>query len=188
MLKLIETDKKKKLRKLIADRNYRFKKLSPSQRRVRIAKDVIELLSKKKITAAHQGYFLVRERKNSFMNSLDYIDDEHQLHEVIESNHCEVCALGGMLAATVLRTDGFSASNSVDGFQVKLKLKEHFDAAQLELIESTFEESTGFMTRTLSLEEEEKIFSFCKENSTPKKRLIKIMENIIENDGEFILP
>lgn len=205
----------KKLAKRVRDRNYRFRKMTPEQQRVRIAKDVIDNLRASKIVAANDGYLNLRENpfeaKDNIL-SLEYdlcsasrserrrIETkiealretlETPLHQVFESNKgCTVCAIGGAFVSAVLRADCLKVkdlNDTGDSDAMRDYLGQWFDRKQLGLIESAFEKSVryamlhGGSTYVKANEASE----FGQKYADPEDRMIAIMQNIVENKGEF---
>jgi hypothetical protein len=118
--------------KRVKDRNYRFEKMSPAKKRVRIAKDVIEMLDTQKLQAKTGSYlhasrisdgqyeydydadmYEVQYRVQSFVDPGDtrYLRQQqeaeatpvHVLLDKVES--CTVCAIGSAFVASVLRAN-----------------------------------------------------------------------------------
>ena len=64
------------------DRNYRFRKLTKPQQRVRIAKDVIQYLESGKLVAARAGYLNVPDAYEKYFSSGEVMADlEYELEE-----------------------------------------------------------------------------------------------------------
>jgi hypothetical protein len=104
-----------------------------------------------------------------------------------------VCALGGLFMSctnfnnnTLLEDlDDVSEGlgNLIEEEQLSNKLNKIFSTNQLKLIESYFEANGGFFR---DYDEDDRIEVFYNKNSSDKKRLQLIMENIVENNGTFV--
>lgn len=164
--------------------------------RVAIAKDVIARLNNKTITARKRHWLKAR---------FPIINYRSEVKEVLEKELCDVCALGAIFYSAVVKYNELKFgeiwgnierslnedsthtfhSMSLDGIQYYLK--DVFSEAQLMIIEAVFERGCGaFSEFSLQLSEEEmkKVVSFG-EGITPEACMIKIMQNIIDNDGKF---
>lgn len=177
--------------------NEEFLKLDDAGQRVAIARDVLELLDLKKIKA-NQGAYIrgIRELKPS----LD-VKEELSKHNA----YCNACAKGSMLLSHIMRfnecdvgtlnnySDGPDSMN--DALHERLKV---FEPHQLNLIECAFEGRVvvGYLTST----EEYLCRTFFESHFTTLEwgnsytwdsavdsRLRAIMQNIIDNNGTFVL-
>ena len=172
----------KKLRKLISDRKRRFNKLTKNQQRVSIARDVIKMLKNKKIKAGSIYFDALK------IDPIEFANFPHKdVHLVVDSTQCKVCALGGMLAATVMKVDGMKFNYSqpdIPRNEVIKKLKDYFSIEQLDLIESAFEcqETDRYYSHVSAWG---KAVDFGNKFKSKTKRMRMIMENIIRNNGEF---
>jgi hypothetical protein len=105
-----------------------------------------------------------------------------------------VCALGGLFMSctnfnnnTLLEDlDDVSENlgNLIDEEEnLSNKLNKIFSTSQLKLIEIYFEANGGLFR---DYDEDDRIEVFYNKNSSDKKRLQLIMENIVENEGTFV--
>lgn len=158
--------------KRIGDRNRRFDKMTPSNRRVTIAKDTIAALIAKKIVAYQgDGYLSDRHTENG-----DKLPDDYK---------CNVCALGGMFIGLTTRIKGLSVkTESGLRSQVIEPLVEYFDVYQLAAIEYAFERGAVAL-HGLNPDEAFRCEDFGMEYEDHNDRLIAIMQNIIDNKGTF---
>lgn len=222
--KLIGEKKLIDIQKEIDKRNEIFKNATPSEKRVLIAKDVIQQLKNKKFTpttgcwvepvfnsvtakklgttteclndyVANAGSFNdyemwdIDENNASTLNKLS-------VREAVLSNTittCNVCALGAMFTSCTLYNNkttiiDFTEGGEITKFQslfstnskFKNGLNKYFDNEQLMLIESAYEGSNGmYFNRNTRY--------FMEEYPDNRKRMIAIMENIIKNNGEFVI-
>jgi len=193
----------KKYQQLISskEKNAQFEKASAAMKRVMIAKDVIEHVNVKNIKASRGAYFEggeypeIGETKKSKVS----------LQEVLpKMESCSVCALGGMFYSSIAINNKFKADvmdkrdgeidTEVDGDDVRIKLGKFFSKHQMALIESAFEgEDYSYENDVEDMSgakelELEVATEFCRKDGLKmdsKKAIIKIMNNIIENEGKF---
>jgi len=174
-----------KLNKRIKARNRAFAKLSPEQKRVTIAKDVLEQLDAGRLTPTQGTYLSPRTKVCARSGS-------QQLAELLPRiEKCNVCGLGALFACAVGRADKITLSEVGDffaaneyrdirggddirkvDFNVKDYLLGFFNSNQLRAIEHTFEQWTdgvGVLMRGVPV----------------RRRMVLIMENIIRNGGTF---
>lgn len=184
----------KKVQRRIKDRNRRFQKLSPAQKKVQIARDVLKHLDSRKLVARN-GTYMRFERQDDYYTDVwirASFDDAHPVECQIEARtdvRCQVCALGAVFTSTLLRTDGFDGDwidanndNNMRGY-----LKQYFSIAELWDIETAFENG-DFNGSRASKEFGEKLDSMVSrwdEEKAADYRLRRIMWNIIDNGGRF---
>jgi len=149
-----------------------MKKLTKTEKRVLIAKDVLELLAQEKIHEARGSYMSLNAYDNIFFNKEDSL--EKSLKNLQYS--CQVCALGSLLYAHVNRFNEVKTGAVMHGPWFGPDQKEtmdpllsYFSKSQLALIENYFEgydyEKGNYLTFRVSIE--------------------TIMKNIIKNKGSF---
>ena len=150
-------------------------KIPKAEARVLIAQDVLNQLNLKKIIATKGKYF---EFKGGVF------DDNDFLHEVIARSSCEVCALGSLYYSRVQLANETKCDvvrSSAYGRDINLinnsgtmseDLLQYFNIAELDSIESFFE---GWS----------EALEFAYNNPDPEIRMRKIMQNIIDNNGDF---
>jgi len=170
--------------------------------RVEIAKDVIYRLQN-----PQEGYYAtigayLRFRDTQGLTDMwsllhdDMRTDDLQQHVEDMEGHCEVCALGGLLLSKARLCDNVPLNNfytiDEDGDKtwafnqnrVKNSLIDIFGKRQLSLIESAFE-VTPYYANTLSFNKKTAV-EFGRRFVNSKDRMIAIMENIIQNNGDFV--
>lgn len=159
----------------IAKRNLQFVKASAAQKRVIIAQDVIRALESRQLMA----------ESGTYIDNVRLTDDDK-----IES--CTVCALGAVFVCSVQRDQevldtGETLSDLADYCTspnaMRAQLEPYFGDEQLRLIESAFE-GDDFGAATTSAKTERAIKYFNR-TGDDDKRLIKIMKNVIANNGTF---
>lgn len=158
-----------------------FTKLSPEEQRVTIAKDVIKQLKLKTMEAEHGVYLDLYDPPA--------VNGDAQLCDVIAGQKCQVCALGGMMIASVLLANELQVSDvwwggerlyAVSGESCFTYLSRFFPREQLKAIEAAFEGWTEIEHRTVN--------KFSPKLRGATKRLTAVMKNIIENNGTFVWP
>ena len=199
----------KKLTKRIRDRNYRFSKMTPAQQRVRIAKDVIEQLGDGILKAQGGTYLSIYDLGDSQLDEarsavLGYSDDDESavlcdldLAVAFEQvPECTVCGIGAAFVATVKRADDLTMRD-VEGYytnsdKMRVYLRQWFEPIQIGLIECAFERSSAMMLNQPGAKQAPnwrsraaRAADFGSQYSDAHDRLIAIMRNIVENDGEF---
>jgi hypothetical protein len=177
---------------LIKKRNDTFRKLSLDDKRVAIAKDVLENIKTKKFepqTGAWLGY-------RTHMGVAE--DDDRGIRESVLSGQvfCTGCALGGLMLSCTLynnkyklhdiynSTDFTLGNVIIDEKPLKNNFNKIFLKEQLILIEMAFERGLGSFRSMTESREKAKLFGQKFENS--KDRLRNIMLNIIKNKGTFV--
>ena len=155
--------------------------------RVAIAKDALSWIQKGALIPTHQVYlnpefnpYCNADGSRAFMH--DQIDHK-QLRDVVLGK-CEVCAKGALFLAKAVRYNNVVVvqMNEADGDWDGAPLREHFSQAQLQLIEAAFE---GFDYDTHRGHSAAR--TFYNRFYTATQRLTAILENIIRNDGEFVI-
>lgn len=176
--------------------NKEFEAASPAEKRIMIAKDAIEQIEAGQYIA-RQGVYLQNDDEdgknwiNSGTKSLYGVDLQKWLED--SDNKCRVCAKGAIFASCIRYTDDYSPeteiikiTRSTVGAHKEIdRLAEYFREGQLELIEIAFEGDI-IGSRTISFAEIESAKDFYLGYGSDMKRLKAILDNIIDNGGEFI--
>ena len=177
-------------------KNIPFAKLSKAQQRVKVAKDVLVQLKKKKYIADTGAYIDGIDLKNAGLRNEDNIKSNFR-----KIKACKCCALGSCLLSITKFKDTLTIGDVSAGKYVfydnAKKIFKMFSPHQLLLIENSFEGKsegdgssrigyTVFMANT-TFEEKEKCRSFYLKYPDAELRLVAIMKNIISNKGLFIL-
>jgi hypothetical protein len=186
--------------KEIAERNKLFKQASPADKRVLIAKDVINLIESKKIIPT-SGEWVSPDYSN--YNDHDY--DAMQKHSFQKTflegsvKKCECCALGSMMVSCTLFKNKVKMAQLDDGAMDYPTIQNHrsqdfmgfrniFSHDQCMLIEIAFEQGKGYFF-TPETEDPNDINSraikFGKKYRSNKSRLLAIMKNVVKNKGTF---
>ena len=189
-----------KIKQLISSRkkNDDFEKASASIKRVMIAKDVIEQIKSKSIIADCVDYF----------NTVNYTRIGYTkktkigLQEILpQIDTCSVCALGGIFYSIIAINNKFKVdvidqeegqvNDSLDSYKIKKRIRKLFSNYQMGLIETAFEGEDFLPENCVNGKlSDNKYDELTRAKDfydiiTPDKRIIKIMKNIIKNEGKF---
>ncbi len=171
-----------KSRRFTEAQNAAFAAMSPREKGVQIAQDVIGQLKLGRIQAERGVYLegVSTEKGQIFVSA--QADGAKELSEVFGGmTVCHACAIGSLFVCAVERLDKLRVSDfvwlnydptepcSLTGGQSRMRdyLGCSFDTSQLQDIENAFEGD-----------------GFCLERNAGD-RMIRIMENIVRNGGEF---
>jgi hypothetical protein len=175
------------------------------QKRVRIASDAIAQIKAKKLIPARDGY----------CNIYTIVNDDTQLNKAIKANkaRCEVCALGSLLIADVIKNNHLTIDEASNyGFdEINSRLANIFDTKTLMILEFLFEDTSAgalynlidqeigsysdikdeyyFASATFT-DKEIDLYNYYSKSlpSDSEDRLLILLRNIVRNDGEFIIP
>lgn len=175
--------------------NKAFDAASPEQKRVMIAKDVIERVKTKRLRPV-TGNFLRRDQLQAESGSFKDFLNKDILTNGDESETCVVCAKGALFCSIIGRVNKMSV-DEVRGMDFSThsfndrghnKLLEYFSPDQVDLIETAFE--GGSFLKIADWTDREKSIAFfnkvgVNKYSKSKERLIAICKNIIKNKGTF---
>jgi hypothetical protein len=169
------------LNKRIRRDNKAFAKMTPAQKRVAIAKDVIKHLNTKKLTARAGTYLISYD--------MDFGDNgRRQVSTALKKvEDCEVCAIGAAFLCSVKKLNSVTASELFGADAVErlhldddpmrryLKATGAFTSNQLTVIERVFE---GW----------QEYYGFNKGVIEDDERLRRTMQFIIDNNGSVKFP
>jgi hypothetical protein len=172
-----------KIRKELAEKNARFKKMNKQRRRVAIAQDALAQLLADNYLTSKTLYFAVK-------NTRKY-SETCQVNQVLaEGEKCYVCAKGALFASKVSFTNNLKIgevkdSYSIESSDTKDKVND-FSEEQMDMIEVAYE---GWAPKGNSLNYNDENYlksqAFGNSYKGKKKKLIAILQNIIANKGEF---
>lgn len=195
--------KAQKLKREIDKRNKLFAAAGPEAKRVLIAKDVIAQIKAGRYKATTQAWVRPTIENiddyygigTNLVNAFGYDAPVRELFLSNKIQSCDCCALGAMFMSCTLYNNNQTAENfdnEVDwGFDERVEgfmgfsngLHKFFSRAQLKLIEAAYEGGNGAFEAQRS---KRKVYAWIDKLSDNKKRLVAIMENIIENNGTFV--
>ena len=163
-------------------------------KRVRIAQDALEQLRLKKLISTPGTYldFVCLNKQDDFGNFEDAAD--RSVHAVLatKGEACEVCALGSLLVGLSKNNGDFRSAENI-----KNDLSKYFSNEQMSLVEAFYENDITFLCSGLDWPEDdlwedqyssEPLERFQTKYPNDTKRLKTILENIVENRGEFVPP
>lgn len=174
----------KQIQAQIKATNKAFAKLTPAEKRVAIARDVIEQTVLGKFQAKQGTYAIT----NNPLSHTDLNNDASLMYTRAE--RCTVCGIGGLFISAVCKADKLPVSElakdiyetgdylEVQGGSAHAYLQQFFDGDTLNNIEGAFEQRNDFGGDWGCAE-----FAMDVEDDNDRLRLI--MENIIVNNGEF---
>ena len=163
-----------------------FNSLSKAEKRVFIAKDVLESLKSNRYQAKHLTYVNAYNKlKNETFNQDSINRDDFS---------CKVCALGAIFSSKVKIANDFECQideyglvdlygSELNGYDIRDNLEKYFSRTQLKSIENAFEGNDCDVEEGYNLNKKYKEF-FNKYNNA-EERLTAIMKNIISNKGLF---
>ncbi len=153
---------------------------------VKIAKDVIKQLNmKNSIVATHGTYCRFNESDDDIYQITTYgphQDSSAKKYLTTLKKKCEVCALGAMIISWV----GFFNNLNIKNLEHEntsiwyTELSKAFSEDQLNLIEKAFENSMMDYNNNSYYDK------YYNKYKTAKGRMTAIMQNIVENRGQFI--
>lgn len=193
----------KTTKKQIKEWNEYFNSLTPAQKRVAIAKDVIEQVNLKRFIPKNRIY-------TKIVSKIE--DVENQIQSEFNNIQCHCCALGGMFLSDIKFNNSctfYELDNKIFQATEKDRLQQYFSIEQLILIEAAFEcwsceDITSYdnveedyvidqgygidlYLSDLNIGEEDinKAGDFGNKYRDNSERLMAIMNNIIKNKGKF---
>lgn len=192
-----KTTKRKTREQLTAEANAAFAKMTPEQKRVQIAKDVLGQLDAKRIKARHNSWVIARKPDEGFKTT----GPGQQVCEAIKAVPCQACAIGAVFVCAVERanalkvcdvdpwvTDGdFNLNNEERIFDY---LRRFFSDEQIEIVETAFEAGDGFFTEFDEHADEATWLEakrWGRSVRSAETRMRLIMKNIVMHNGDFNL-
>ncbi len=202
----IKVSKKQAIKKAVQAHNRRvdrdnvaFEKMSPAEKRVQIARDVIAQLNSKRLIAT-TGLWLDAVNGSLFKDK--DIKSNPEVKELLSKvKQCQGCALGGMFMCAVERANKLKFSqlqcgkdfdpkyHSIDNEDIHADdtfsyMERFFTKNQLNLIEIAFEQGSG-ATSYDEVSNFDEACDFAYEIDDAGTRMRLIMENIVLNKGVF---
>lgn len=164
-----------------------FKKMTLAQKRVAIAKDVIADLRAKRYIAEHGTYLDLGKFEYDENGKRMLPEDGRDV--LLSLPKCSVCAIGAVFCAVVKRKDKIEQSDLIwASDHDMIEFVKIFSEEQLRLMEVAFEGATP--RDGVSGDDYWNARAFYQANDVDKdaygeKLLIRIMENVISNNGKF---
>lgn len=162
---------------------------------VQVARDVLAHLG---VYRVQTGRYLMGRVQGIVDRNADLSSHLAEVEEV-----CSVCALGALLLSKARLYDNVPVLSlttdyprspdrdylEVSGSQVRKLLADVFRQHQLHMIESAFEQCSNLQARDYEgISDIRDSIAFGQRYHTARERLQAIMENIVENEGEFSPP
>lgn len=168
----------------IETRNALFAAATPEGKRVLIATDVLAAIALKKI-APQAGVYL----------------NKGAAQGAGKETSCQACAIGSLFVCLVNQPElklnledarytheAYDGGRNFDDDRMRDKLAPYFDRQQLGLIEAAFEADTCFAEDAgCEWEDGEAAAEFAVGEKDDEARLVKIMQNIVANNGTFVV-
>jgi len=186
--------------------NKAFDKLSPADKRVAIARDVLAQIAAQKLVPT-SGTWLSGKDDSPLFDEKDVKKNPELQAILTKTKQCEGCALGGLFLCAVKKADKLKLNELEEvkkfeewkaecGSEAFLSdeskyiyqedafkyLGRFFSKDQLEAIESAFEQGRGAVQEY----EYSEAANFAEEVGEPEDRMRLIMENIISHKGRFV--
>lgn len=177
--------------------NEAFEKLSPAKKRVSIAQDVLAQIKAKKYFAKQETYVNIvgdKQLDDAESHTFEFYDQAYardaQIALVNDELSCNVCALGALITSTVKIDDKCSIRELTQirrGRVAHGRLLKYFGHKQLGLIETAFERDSTFAVEwRCSKPSIKAALDFGKKRVNTTARLKAIMQNIVDNNGQFV--
>lgn len=167
--------------------NAEFAAMSPPEKRVALAKDVLRWLEVGKFIPTHGTYLCT-----DIMERITLEDTERNLSEFLpKAEGCNVCAIGGLFYCAVLRADNLKVGNHAmiedygdidfDNLNINYHeyLEQFFSDDQEDQIESMFETGSCYL-------EDGSVIRLPPGIHTAAERMTWIMKNLVANGGDFV--
>ena len=178
---------KRKKKKTVEEREAEFLAMTPQQKRVTIARDTIEQVEAKKFRPRRGHWLIIGTWTGGRRGYFDPTPGEADARGAIElrSTTCAGCAMGGMFASLIRRTNGVTVgATQLAGFgDIAYAMRDIFDKVQLRLIEAAFERRVNACDIDRAA-----AGRWGSKFDNEADRLLAIMRNIVRNKGEFVLP
>lgn len=180
------------------------KEYTKAEMRVLVAKDVLKTLkkaSKGDTIRPTQGEYCYLDNRDILSQASRTKDSRRQAR--LLQKDCKVCALGAAFLSHValmnnyeFPKDEFVSYMALDFNDISKKLKELFTPYQMALIEAAFEgdicggagKYDNRATRKQKDAIEHAAYYMYPDSIPPTERLTKIMENLVANNGTFVVP
>ncbi len=174
--------------------NAAFAKMTPAQKRVQIARDVIAQLDENKLIAQFGTWVAPTDDGGAF----EFSGEDQQVRDALSGGPCHACALGSLFVCAVTRADKLRAGelhdgNEKRGYIGKLDVFEYlgrfFDQDQLDMIETVFEGGGGSTWHSAEAANwaPSEAANWAPSEEEPSDLMRLIMLNVIKNRGQFSL-
>jgi len=170
----------------------RWRTLTRAERKVEIAKDVIKHIQAENLNIRDGLGYIVPDTARGHLDLRDRANTRTELDSEgcdLVRKHCTMCARGALLISRVdvgnkLGWSDIGSGHAGSGHTV-WGLKDAFTISELKLIEAAFERSDNYASSTTRRELKIDAREFGKGHADPSDRLLAVMQNIVDHDGEF---
>lgn len=160
-----------------------FNRMTAAQKRVAIAKDVINQIKNGGMIPYTGIYFLWLNNTNANLG-----ENFNQKSLTDKNNKCKVCGIGAAIVSGIRLFNKLELSpNFGDGDSALKVIKNWFTVSQTVAIECAFEdESTRLLSKRFTNKKlNNKAIKFGEKYFSPEEKAIAIYKNIIKNKGVF---
>lgn len=164
-------------------KNESFGKMTMMEKRVALAKDVLASIKAKKYISSPGTYVSLIKNKCGYDDSID-----HTMENLMDTQvTCEVCAIGSLFVSKFKLTKK-TEFDGMDDDDMIASMSGIFGMKALRKLEYFFEgrDVADEFSTDAKLEDDVLSFTSIKANRDPETRLVSIMQNIIDNNGNFI--
>lgn len=149
--------------------------MTKTEKRVAIAKDVIKQIKIGKVIP--HGFYMC------IPNAID----DNIADALNAGNSCEVCALGAMFAVKAMNHGTSLEVYECNWMSMTEELSAFFSYKQMAMIESAYELNQMQRTTKVSSTDIQASIKFGRKSPEDRQnRMLRIMRNIIRNDGTFV--
>jgi hypothetical protein len=183
----------------VEERNAWFENLPRQEKRIQLAKDLLEQLAAEQLSV-NGGSYLNVTMTDELIEDLPNLSTQ----QLFQKAACAVCAKGALLFARVTNYNNYQhildsddqyqlatyKRLSLDNQDVQTALDGIFTPFELDLIEAAFEGSSGLSLNAKTDDEVlllELAANMFREVSY-RNSLVQIAKNIIDNGGNFVVP
>jgi tRNA(Arg) A34 adenosine deaminase TadA len=175
-----------------------WEELTPNQRKTELALDVIQHIHARSITMAQAGYI-----SQKLQDVADYQKAGREIEKIeaeplgrkscrVIREHCTMCARGALLISRIdkfnhLTWDDIGGRARVGQWNTTVALDGAFSNYELLVIECAFERTRdfmGFLSAGKPHGRDAELFG--KDHPDPDMRMLAIMQNIVDHDGDFV--
>lgn len=181
------------LKEQLDARNAAFWQMTRAEQAVAVAKDVIEQVQSQKYYPSKGTYLKMPDLEKYEGKKLPA-----SLQEVLETQQCDVCAIGGVFASMVRLGNTVRTYKVVEDCAVSVnadylikKLEGIFSPTELRAMEFVFEgTNVGFDRCSVNYSS---VSLYAKDMrskypNNPTARLVAVMQNVVDNGGRFVVP
>lgn len=170
----------------------RWRTLTRAERKVEIAKDVIKHIQAENLNIRAGWGYVVPDTPTARNDLRDRVDARSELDSEacdLVRKSCAMCARGALLISRVDVGNKLGWSDIGNGHAIACHtvrgLKDSFTISELKLIEAAFERNDRYAPQTTRRDLKINAREFGNGHADSSDRLLAIMQNIVDHDGEF---